>query len=251
MSRSVRVIWYIADSTRQAAPVVLTIRQNFGEVSSTQCDCAVSRILRCSHHSLCFWKYFNIFLILLSKARSRINHHIIIIIMAMKCALYSSETKGSIKYVHDLNILNSWGLKLKVILYQVLAWNTVIKYPATMLIPWVFILYQNKKKQGRSLLKLCKLRSQFEIHDMSIYSMSIISLITLLSPIPQIMNCYCVCGAIIHSTSEFDPGSVSEFPDLPQLHLRIANPQFVNVSSLFILETNNLSTHSFCNRIIW
>ena len=88
--------------------------------------------------------------------------------MAMKCALYSSETKGSIKYVHDLNILNSWGFKLKVILYQVLAWNTVIKYPATMLIPWVFILYQNKKKQGRSLLKLCKLRSQSEIHDMSI-----------------------------------------------------------------------------------
>ena len=76
---------------------------------------------------------------------------IIIIIMAMKCALYSSETKGSIKYVHDLNILNSWGFKLKVILYQVLAWNTVIKYPATMLIPWVFILYQNKKKQGQSL----------------------------------------------------------------------------------------------------
>ena len=37
-----------------------------------------------------------------------------------------------------------------------------------MLIPWVFILYQNKKKQGRSLLKLCKLRSQSEIHDMSI-----------------------------------------------------------------------------------
>ena len=66
--------------------------------------------------------------------------------MAMKCALYSSETKGSIKYVHDLNILNSWGFKLKVILYQVLAWNTVIIYPATMLIPWVFILYQNKKK---------------------------------------------------------------------------------------------------------
>ena len=87
----------------------------------------------------------------------------------MKYALYSSETKGSIKYVHDLNILNSWGFKLKVILYQVLAWNTVIKYPATMLIPWVFILYQNKKKQGRSLLKLCKLRSQSEIHDMSIW----------------------------------------------------------------------------------
>ena len=43
--------------------------------------------------------------------------------------------------------------KLKVMLYQVLAWDTVIKYPATMPIPWVFILYQNKKKQGRSLLK--------------------------------------------------------------------------------------------------
>ena len=32
---------------------------------------------------------------------SRINI-IIIIIMAMKCALYSSVTQGSIKYVHDL-----------------------------------------------------------------------------------------------------------------------------------------------------
>ena len=48
--------------------LVLTILQNFEEVYPQHSVIAqFSRTLRCSHHNLCFWKYFDIFLILLSK----------------------------------------------------------------------------------------------------------------------------------------------------------------------------------------
>ena len=137
------VIERIVDSTGACLAVasphssnnsVLTTMQSFEEVSPQHSLIAqFSRILRCSHHRLA------------NQSSSSSYHH-----NGQMCFVLLWNKREHI-ICPSLNILNSWGFKLKVFYLKFLAWNNCHKISSHDVHPVGVYFISDKKNQGRSL----------------------------------------------------------------------------------------------------